>query len=167
MNRKYAATITLLMVVTLSLLSGLVSAVENTNGHAEFCFSEGVSFGMAGGKFVCGKAYVGYCFNWGHVVLDLGDLEKNDCEGVWEICKSTEQRHDRYETFLAKWVKSTGDIKIAVPKGPLFYDNELSGAGDIRVISFLRGGERVCTIVLGRGFIYVGSGSVCIELDRP
>jgi hypothetical protein len=164
MNRKYAATISLLMVVTLSLLSGLVSAVEPTNEHREFCFSEGVSFGLAGGKFVCGKAYVGYCFNWGHVVLDLGDLMQDDCEGVWEICESTVQRHDRYETFLAKWVESTRDTKIAAPEGPLFYDNELRGAGDIRVISFLRDGERALTIVLGRGFIYVGSGSVCIPI---
>ena len=154
------------MVVALSLFSTLVSAEPNGNGHDKFCFSEGVSFGLAGGKFVCGKAYVGYCFNWGHVVLDLGDLMEDDCEGVWEICESTVQRHDRYETFLAKWVESTGDVKIVAPVVPLFYDNELPGAGDIRVISFLRGGERALTIVLGRGFIYVGSGSECIPIER-
>ncbi|MCK4952543.1 hypothetical protein KAS14_01985 [Candidatus Bathyarchaeota archaeon] len=166
MNRKYAVVTPLLMVVALSLFSALVSAVEPSNGHDKFCFSEGVSFGMAGGKFVCRKAYVGYCFNWGYVVLDLGDLMKDDCEGVWEICESTVQRCDYYETFQAKWVESTKDTKIEAPEGPLFYDNELSGAGDIRVITFLRDGERALTIVLGYGFIYVGSGSVCIPI-RP
>jgi hypothetical protein len=60
------------------------------------------------------------------------------------------------ETFRGEWVEETEG---------LVFDNELLGAGDIRVVTFLTDGERALTIVYGRGVAYIGCGSVCMKFD--